>query len=176
MHASKGNNTETAYENNQYNVSGNYTFQNTATPIRGQLALGNTGYSTDIYFLYFGKRVSSLVSEVNVWAFEATPERWQSLRNSQLISTIAAVNLRSMDGTLNLIGRVIMAHCSDTLVYICLIFNSTVHLKNYAQFQPNHWDGNVILANFVSSCTGSCHDDNFPLSQWWKFRQNDDIS
>ena len=29
---------------------------------------------------------------------------------------------------------------------------------------------------FITGCTGSCHFDNFHCSQWWKFRQNDDIS
>ena len=28
----------------------------------------------------------------------------------------------------------------------------------------------------ITGCTGSCHFDNFQCSQWWKFRQNDDIS
>ena len=29
---------------------------------------------------------------------------------------------------------------------------------------------------FINSCTGSCQNGNFRCSQWWKFRQNDDIS
>ena len=28
----------------------------------------------------------------------------------------------------------------------------------------------------ITDCTESCHFDNFRCSQWWKFRQNDDIS
>ena len=28
---------------------------------------------------------------------------------------------------------------------------------------------------FITGCTGSCQNDNFQCSQWWKFRQNDDI-
>ena len=28
---------------------------------------------------------------------------------------------------------------------------------------------------FITSCTGSCHFDNFQCSQWWKFNQNEDI-
>ena len=28
----------------------------------------------------------------------------------------------------------------------------------------------------ITGCTGSCHFDNFQCSQWWKFRQNEDIS
>ena len=28
---------------------------------------------------------------------------------------------------------------------------------------------------FITGCPGSCHFDNFQGSQWWKFRQNDDI-
>ena len=27
----------------------------------------------------------------------------------------------------------------------------------------------------ITDCTESCHFDNFRCSQWWKFRQNDDI-
>ena len=27
----------------------------------------------------------------------------------------------------------------------------------------------------ITGCTGSCQNDNFQCSQWWKFRQNDDI-
>ena len=27
----------------------------------------------------------------------------------------------------------------------------------------------------INGCTGSCQSDNFQCSQWWKFRQNDDI-
>ena len=27
---------------------------------------------------------------------------------------------------------------------------------------------------FITGCTGSCQNDNFQYSQWWKFRQNDD--
>ena len=27
----------------------------------------------------------------------------------------------------------------------------------------------------ITGCTGSCQSDNFQCSQWWKFRQNDDI-
>ena len=27
---------------------------------------------------------------------------------------------------------------------------------------------------FITGCTGSCQNDNFPCSQWWKFHQNDD--
>ena len=26
---------------------------------------------------------------------------------------------------------------------------------------------------FITGCTGSCQNDNFQCSQWWKFRQND---
>ena len=29
---------------------------------------------------------------------------------------------------------------------------------------------------FITGCTGSCQNDNFQFSQWWKFRQNDNIS
>ena len=29
---------------------------------------------------------------------------------------------------------------------------------------------------FITGCTESCQNDNFRCSQWWKFRQNDDIS
>ena len=29
---------------------------------------------------------------------------------------------------------------------------------------------------FITGCTESCQNDNFQCSQWWKFRQNDDIS
>ena len=29
---------------------------------------------------------------------------------------------------------------------------------------------------FITGCTGSCQNDNFQCSQWWKFRQNEDIS
>ena len=28
---------------------------------------------------------------------------------------------------------------------------------------------------FIIGCTESCQNDNFQCSQWWKFRQNDDI-
>ena len=28
---------------------------------------------------------------------------------------------------------------------------------------------------FITGCTESCQNDNFQCSQWWKFRQNDDI-
>ena len=28
---------------------------------------------------------------------------------------------------------------------------------------------------FITGCTESCHFDNFQCSQWWRFRQNDDI-
>ena len=28
----------------------------------------------------------------------------------------------------------------------------------------------------ITDCTESCHFDNFRCNQWWKFRQNDDIS
>ena len=28
----------------------------------------------------------------------------------------------------------------------------------------------------ITDCTESCHFDNFRCSQWWKFRQNDNIS
>ena len=28
---------------------------------------------------------------------------------------------------------------------------------------------------FITGCTGSCQNDNFQCSQWWKFRQNGDI-
>ena len=28
---------------------------------------------------------------------------------------------------------------------------------------------------FITACTESCQNDNFRCSQWWKFRQNDDI-
>ena len=27
----------------------------------------------------------------------------------------------------------------------------------------------------ITGCTGSCQNDNFQCSQWWKFSQNDDI-
>ena len=29
---------------------------------------------------------------------------------------------------------------------------------------------------FITGCTGSCQNDNYRCSQWWKFSQNDDIS
>ena len=29
---------------------------------------------------------------------------------------------------------------------------------------------------FITGCTGSCQNDNFQCSQWWKFYQNNDIS
>ena len=29
---------------------------------------------------------------------------------------------------------------------------------------------------FINGCPGSCQNDNFQCSQWWKFRQNDIIS
>ena len=29
---------------------------------------------------------------------------------------------------------------------------------------------------FITGCTESCHFDNFRCSQWWRFRQNEDIS
>ena len=28
---------------------------------------------------------------------------------------------------------------------------------------------------FITGCTESCQNDNLQCSQWWKFRQNDDI-
>ena len=28
---------------------------------------------------------------------------------------------------------------------------------------------------FITDCTGSCQNDNFKCSQWWKFHQNDNI-
>ena len=32
------------------------------------------------------------------------------------------------------------------------------------------WNGNVVILTkcFVSGCTGSCQNDNFQFSQWWK--------
>ena len=29
---------------------------------------------------------------------------------------------------------------------------------------------------FITGCTGSCQNDNFQCSQWWKFHQNNNIS
>ena len=29
---------------------------------------------------------------------------------------------------------------------------------------------------FITACTGSCQNDNFQCSQWWKYNQNDYIS
>ena len=29
---------------------------------------------------------------------------------------------------------------------------------------------------FITGCIGSCQNDNFQCSQWWRFHQNDDIS
>ena len=29
---------------------------------------------------------------------------------------------------------------------------------------------------FITDCTGSCQNDNFQCSRWWKFQQNDNIS
>ena len=40
---------------------------------------------------------------------------------------------------------------------------------------PNHWNGNVCILTKFSSLAAP-EVDNFRCSQWWKFRQNDDIS
>ena len=38
-----------------------------------------------------------------------------------------------------------------------------------------HWNGNDILTKFSSLAAPECRNDNFRCSQWWKFRQNDNI-
>ena len=54
-------------------------------------------------------------------------------------------------------------------------------------FMRIHWIGNVVIlvqpvmkCHFddilITDCTESCYFDNFRCSQWWKFRQNDNIS
>ena len=41
---------------------------------------------------------------------------------------------------------------------------------NFSMFNVSYFD--EIL---ITGCTGSCQCDNFQCSQWWKFRQNNDI-
>ena len=39
--------------------------------------------------------------------------------------------------------------------------------------QQHHWNGNIVILMklFITGCTGSCQNENFQCSQWWKFRQ-----
>ena len=43
-----------------------------------------------------------------------------------------------------------------------------------------HWNGNVVtlmkFLSFVTSCSRTCHFDNFRCNEWLKFRHNDNIS
>ena len=50
-------------------------------------------------------------------------------------------------------------------------YNAIDHGQHTLKRKCCHFD--EIL---ITDCTESCHFDNFRCSQWWKFRQNDDIS
>ena len=54
----------------------------------------------------------------------------------------------------------------DNHNYILLTMHMAMSLKQ----ECLHFD-----EIFITGCTGSCQNDNFQSSQWWKFRQNDDI-
>ena len=53
---------------------------------------------------------------------------------------------------------------------ICKLREGTISTPLALKRKCCHFD--EIL---ITDCTESCHFDNFRCSQWWKFRQNDDI-
>ena len=66
---------------------------------------------------------------------------------------------------------------TSLLYHIILTHSSIINTRLYPETSCSlkrkccHFD--EIL---ITDCTESCHFDNFRCSQWWKFRQNDDIS
>ena len=50
-----------------------------------------------------------------------------------------------------------------------LVWN-TSFLLFYLKRKCHHFD-----EIFITACIGSCQNDNFQCSQWWKYHQNDDI-
>ena len=58
-----------------------------------------------------------------------------------------------------------------------MIATASVKLPLFVFFQAcKYWNVNIILTKFSSLAALEVVIDNFQCSQWWKFRQNDDIS
>ena len=115
-----------------------------------------------------------------LWTDKTAPHRanascWASDYNGKPVSTLGAprihrtsyVILVTADALVPNRHQAINNHCVDfyrDYGAIWMALRNTHTLK----LECLHFD-----EIFITGCTGSCQNDNFQCSQWWKFRQND---